>query len=252
LQQTTAVKGHGIFLGETVEKQGASLHPPPRSVIPGNSECRAFLRSLHVIFIIRCFPTATRAPIYSNPHNSKGAFPMHILSAGRSAATITAATMAALALSLSAPGALAQAKDKEARAPDRASLERGRYLVRIAGCNDCHTPGYALSGGKVPEQQWLTGDSLGWRGAWGTTYPGNLRLFMQKLSEDQWLKLAKSVEYRPPMPWFALRDMRERDLRDLYRYVRHLGPAGNPAPAYVPPGQEPKGPYVSFPTPPKP
>ena len=44
-------------------------------------------------------------------------------------------------------------------------VERGRYLVRITGCNDCHTAGYAPSGGKVPEAQWLTGDALGWRGS---------------------------------------------------------------------------------------
>ena len=37
--------------------------------------------------------------------------------------------------------------------------ERGRYLVKITGCNDCHTPGYAETGGKIPEKDWLTGDS---------------------------------------------------------------------------------------------
>ena len=40
-------------------------------------------------------------------------------------------------------------------------LARGRYLVMTSGCNDCHTAGYGPSGGKVPEAQWLTGDSLG-------------------------------------------------------------------------------------------
>jgi len=59
------------------------------------------------------------------------------------------------------------------------SLDRGRYLVKIAGCNDCHTAGYAETAGKVPEKQWLTGDQLGWRGPWGTTYAANLRLYMQ-------------------------------------------------------------------------
>lgn len=136
------------------------------------------------------------------------------------------------------------------RTPDRQSIERGRYLMRITGCNDCHTPGYAASGGKVPEQQWLTGDALGWRGPWGTTYASNLRLFMQNLNEQQWVNLARTVEYRPPMPWFSLRAMSNQDLRALYRYVRHLGPAGQPAPAYVPPGEVPKGPHVTFPQPP--
>jgi mono/diheme cytochrome c family protein len=130
---------------------------------------------------------------------------------------------------------------------DSKSLDRGRYLVKIAGCNDCHTPGYAETAGKVPEKLWLTGDQLGWRGPWGTTYAVNLRLYMQDLSEDQWVKAAKTVESRPPMPWFTLREMTEQDLRAIYKLIRYLGPAGEPAPAFVPPGQEPKGPYALFP-----
>lgn len=138
----------------------------------------------------------------------------------------------------------------QAKAADRASIERGRYLVRIAGCNDCHTPGYAPSGGKVPESQWLVGDQVGWRGPWGTTYASNLRLAMSKLTEQEWVKLARTAEYRPPMPWFSLHAMTEQDLRALYRFVRALGPAGDPAPAYLPPGQAPTGPAVTFPLPP--
>lgn len=134
--------------------------------------------------------------------------------------------------------------------PGDASLERGRYLVKIAGCNDCHTPGYALAGGNVPEEQWLVGDRLGWRGPWGTTYPINLRLFMQDLSEEGWVEFARHRESRPPMPWFALREMSSEDLVAIYRFTRALGPAGDPAPAFVPPDREPAGPFVLFPAPP--
>ena len=84
-----------------------------------------------------------------------------------------------------------------AKAPDRASIERGRYLVRIGGCNDCHTAGYGMSGGKVPEAQWLTGDKLGFRGPWGTTYPSNLRLVMGKLTEQEWVKVASCARSGP-------------------------------------------------------
>lgn len=136
-------------------------------------------------------------------------------------------------------------------APDKqAMIDQGRYLARIAGCNDCHTPGYAFSGGTTPESEWLTGDALGWRGPWGTTYPSNLRLYIQNFSEDAWLKLARNTQFRPPMPWFALRDMSDDDLKSLYHYMKHLGPAGQPAPAFVPPDQKPAGPFVLFPAPP--
>jgi mono/diheme cytochrome c family protein len=129
-------------------------------------------------------------------------------------------------------------------------LERGRYLVRIGGCNDCHTPGYAVTGGKVPESQWLVGDALGWRGPWGTTYATNLRLYMQELTEEQWAQKGKALSARPPMPWFNVRDMSTSDLLAVYRYIRHLGPAGKPAPAFVPPDQTPPQPFVQFPAPP--
>ncbi len=156
----------------------------------------------------------------------------------------TAATAAALLLLGLAVGAWrAQAKPPH----DAASIARGRYLVAIAGCNDCHTAGYAQSGGKVPEREWLLGDAVGWNGPWGTTYPANLRLTLARMSEEEWLRVAKTARFRPPMPWFSLHAMREPDLRAIYRYVRSLGPAGAPAPAYVPPGAKPAGAYVAFP-----
>ena len=130
-------------------------------------------------------------------------------------------------------------------------IKRGRYLVQIGGCNDCHTAEYPQKGGKVPEAQWLTGDALGWQGPWGTTYATNLRLYFQDLTEEEWVKKGKTLKARPPMPWFNVQAMTTSDLRAMYRYVRHLGPAGKPAPAYLPPDQAPSGPAVRFPEPPK-
>ena len=146
------------------------------------------------------------------------------------------------------PLTVAAATSALADAPDPQSLERGRYLAAIGGCNDCHTPGYLLSDGKVDEALWLTGDSFGWRGPWGTTYPPNLRLVLAPLTEDQWVARARTLRARPPMPWYTLNQMAEADLRDLYRFIKHLGPAGEPAPAYVPPGQEPATPFALFPS----
>jgi mono/diheme cytochrome c family protein len=134
-----------------------------------------------------------------------------------------------------------------ADAENRSLVERGRYIVRTAGCNDCHTPGYAVADGNVSEKLWLTGDALGWSGPWGTTYATNLRLYMARHTEASWLQTARSFKPRPPMPWFNVHAMNDRDLRALYRYVRHLGPAGEPAPAWVPPGETPRGPVVRFP-----
>ncbi|MGQ0658199.1 MAG: c-type cytochrome [Chromatiales bacterium] len=149
-------------------------------------------------------------------------------------------------------GEKVSAPSDHATTADAVQLDRGRYAVRITGCNDCHTPGYTQAAGAVPEQNWLTGDALGWRGPWGTTYASNLRLYMQSISEDQWIEVARTARYRPPMPWFTLREISEQDLRAMYRFIHALGPAGEPAPVFLPPGEQPHGPYVQFPAPPEP
>lgn len=134
-----------------------------------------------------------------------------------------------------------------AMATDSAAVQRGRYLVQFGGCNDCHTSGYAQREGKVPDKEWLEGDTVGFSGPWGTTYPVNLRLTLSQMSEDVWVNYAHTLHARPPMPSFTLNIMKEQDLRDIYRFVRSLGPGGAPAPAYVPPGQKPNGPHVVYP-----
>ena len=106
---------------------------------------------------------------------------------------------------------------------DDKSIARGRYIAQIAGCNDCHTAGYAPSGGKVPEKQWLQGDALGLEGRLGHdvrrqpphVHAGHDR---RAVGED-----GADMKARPPMPWFALNDMHDEDLRAFYRFVRHLG-----------------------------
>jgi mono/diheme cytochrome c family protein len=149
---------------------------------------------------------------------------------------LTALCLLACASAQAAPGD--QAADQ---------VHRGRYLVQIAGCNDCHTPGYAPRNGQVDVKLWLTGDTVGWAGPWGTTYATNLRLLLAGMSERQWIQYARRMEPRPPMPWFNVRAMSDADLKAIYAFTRSLGAAGTPAPAYVPPGQKAAGPVVRFP-----
>jgi mono/diheme cytochrome c family protein len=124
-------------------------------------------------------------------------------------------------------------------------VARGRYLITIGGCNDCHTPGYLQHGPKVPEKEWLTGVPVGYQGPWGTSYASNLRLVLNAMTEAQWLQHARQ-ERLPPMPWFNLREMTDEDLKAVYAYVRSLGPAGVAAPAYVAPGGKVNTPYFVF------
>src|SRR5262245_66016205 len=159
---------------------------------------------------------------------------------GRSVIIVSAVAMASLVT-----GAVAQQAPKLST-----EAARGKYLVQITGCNDCHTPGYTASAGKIDEKLWLTGDQLGWRGPWGTTYAANLRLLVKDMSADQFVTFTRS-QFRPPMPWFNLRDMTDRDVKAIYAYLKHLGPAGQPAPPYLPADKTPGGPFVQFPGAPK-
>lgn len=155
------------------------------------------------------------------------------------------AAFAAAAAGVCAPAALAADAASKLSGPEA----RGRYLVQIAGCNDCHTEGYALANGGVEESKWLTGDIVGWQGPWGTTYAPNLRLSASTRTAKEFVELARSP-LRPPMPFYNLRAMIDEDVTAIYAYLKHLGPAGKPAPAYVPPDQTPAGPFIQFPAPP--
>jgi hypothetical protein len=74
-----------------------------------------------------------------------------------------------------------------------------------------------------------------------------LRLYFQEITEAQWVQVAKEIQRRPPMPYYSLNEMAESDVRAMYKFIRSLGPAGKPAPKYVPTDKVPPQPYVQFP-----
>jgi mono/diheme cytochrome c family protein len=150
-----------------------------------------------------------------------------------------------LLYSLLCIGLLISTTTHAASSKNKAELERGNYLVKTSGCNDCHTPGYPQSNGKTPESDWLTGNPVAFQGPWGATYPSNLRVQIQSMTESEWLVQARK-ERRPPMPWFNLAAMSDKDLKAIYQYIRSLGAKGQPAPDYVPPGQVVNTPYIEF------
>ncbi len=114
-------------------------------------------------------------------------------------------------------------------------IARGRYLVTFGGCNDCHTPGWRESDGAVPLSRWMTGSPIGFRGAWGTSYPTNVRLDFAVMPEDQWLLAVRTRAGHPPMVWHDIRVLTDADARAIYDFIVSLGPAGAPAPASLPP-----------------
>jgi hypothetical protein len=67
------------------------------------------------------------------------------------------------------------------------------------------------------------------------------------LTEDAWVKRAKTLETRPPMPWFNIRAMTEPDQRALYQYVKSLGQSGTKSPEFLSSDKAPKQPYIQWP-----
>ena len=112
----------------------------------------------------------------------------------------------ALTVAVALPGAvLAADPPNPASATEETSAQigRGRYLVIVGNCNDCHTRDYGVRDSNVPESEWLKGGLLGFNGPWGTTYGTNLRLTVSNMTEAQWVPFAKALRTRPPMPWFT-------------------------------------------------
>ncbi len=152
---------------------------------------------------------------------------------------VAAATLLSLVATAGIPSAQTTA------ASNRAMLDRGKMLVAFGGCNECHTPGWQDSDGKVPPARWMTGSGIGFRGPWGTIYPVNVRLWFQESTEADWLHSVETRGGHPPMKWTDLRFLSIDDRRAVYRFIHSLGPAGTPAPADVPPGREPTTPYIN-------
>jgi len=148
------------------------------------------------------------------------------------------------ATTLSPPHAPAADTSYVVAATDSAA---GAYLTIVGGCNDCHTSTWSESNGRTPEADRLTGNSVGYRGPWGTSYAANLRALTPRMTEDRWVEVLTTTDGghgRPPMPWMNTAMMSQRDLRNLYRYVKALGPKGDRAPRAVPAGTEPTTSYV--------
>jgi hypothetical protein len=186
-------------------------------------------------------------------------------------------TTCVLALGLAAlPGSLTWRTAGAAPAPERSpgtrtGVERGAYLVRVFGCNDCHTPwkmgpegpapdmSRALSGHpsdlvmppppKLPEGPWTwigAATNTAFAGPWGVSFAANLtpdpETGLGRWTEDIFLATIRTARHEgkgrkllPPMPVQAIVNMDEEDLRSLFAYLQSLPPIRNRVPAPIDP-----------------
>jgi mono/diheme cytochrome c family protein len=128
------------------------------------------------------------------------------------------------------------------------ATERGKYLVNIAGCNDCHTPGYFL--GKPDMARFLGGSEVGFEipglgvfhgpnltpdketglGSWTAA---QILAALQKGTRPDGRMLA------PIMPWHAFANLTPQDAKAVVAYLRSLPPVKNKVPGPFGPAEPP-------------
>jgi hypothetical protein len=157
--------------------------------------------------------------------------------------------------------------------PVQSKVERGKYLVMVGGCNDCHTPKVFTAMGPVPDttrllsghpagtqlpsypagvlgpDKWMaatTKDMTAWAGPWGVSFAYNLtpdtktgiggwteEMFIKTLRTGKFMGMSRDI--LPPMPWQSIGQMSDDDLKAIFAYLNSIRPIDNPIPVPQPP-----------------
>jgi mono/diheme cytochrome c family protein len=129
-----------------------------------------------------------------------------------------------------------------------AQTERGKYLVSLGGCNDCHTPGVFL--GKPDFSRRLGGSEVGFEiPGLGVFYGPNLtpdkETGLGNWSAQDIVKAIRTGqrpdgrELAPIMPWQGLSVLTDDDARAIAAYLQSLPPVKNKVPGPFGPNETP-------------
>ena len=137
---------------------------------------------------------------------------------------------------------------------EESPLERGKYLVTLAGCGDCHTPG-GLIGSPDPKRL-LGGSDVGFgdpaSGVWiGPNLTPDEETGLGDWTDDQ-IIAAITKGIRPDgrklsaiMPWPSFSHLTADDARAIVAYLKSLPPVKNKVPIPYNASQTPAAPYIS-------
>jgi mono/diheme cytochrome c family protein len=177
--------------------------------------------------------------------------------------------LAALATACRASDGRSAASDPTS---DQGSLvARGKHLVDVGGCHDCHTPvkmgpngpepdlARALSGHpsalvmppapELPEGPWVAvvgATMTAWNGPWGTTFTANLTSD-RETGLGSWTaadfiatvrtgrRMGKGRPILPPMPIQVLNQYTDEELTAMFAYLKTVAPVRNQVPAPIEP-----------------
>jgi mono/diheme cytochrome c family protein len=190
------------------------------------------------------------------------------ISAGRSFAT--AALFLGL-LGLQVTDGTALAADEAAHETNKsAEVARGKYLVTVAGCNDCHTPWKMGEAGPEPDMsrmlsghpaqfeikepakiggQWIMAAALtntAFTGPWGVSFTANLtpdpETGLGKWKENDFKQtirtgrhLGRGRPVLPPMPIPMYKHFTDEDLEAIFSYLQSIPAIQNRVPEPLPP-----------------
>ncbi len=154
--------------------------------------------------------------------------------------------------------------------------QRGEYLVKTGACGDCHTPMKMGANGPEPDMtRYLSGHPqmlmmppapklepgpwLGtfaatmtaWAGPWGVSFTANLtpdkETGLGKWTEQTFVDtirsgrvMGKGRPILPPMPYEAMRNSTDDDLKAIFAYLATIPVIVNKIPEPVPPPAMPK------------
>lgn len=173
-----------------------------------------------------------------------------------------ASTAILAACSIAAPAALAA----ETHWAADEQVDRGRYLVTVAGCNDCHTPwkngpngpeldtSRMLSGHPetlempaapvLPAGPWAVtaaATNTAWSGPWGVSFTANLtpdpetglgrwslRNFKDTIRSGR--HMGRGRQILPPMPIPMYKHFTDPDLEAIFVYLKSIPPVRNRVP----------------------
>jgi hypothetical protein len=153
-------------------------------------------------------------------------------------------------------------------------IQRGKYLVNLMGCEDCHSPKIMTPQGPVPDSNralsghpagsplppidkkalqpgyWIlfAGDLTAMTGPWGISFPANLTpdsatglgawtadIFIKTLRTGKHLGQDGGRPILPPMPWQNYSRATDEDLKAVFAYLQALPAIRNKVPEPVSP-----------------
>ena len=148
---------------------------------------------------------------------------------------------------------------------DQTSIDQGKYMVRLLGCEGCHTHGYLKNLGlkKGGEPEPLAGSRVGlaFRLMANQIWPAIV--FPSNLTPDEetgiggWSQeeivdvLTTGVDRHgkvlwPVMPWSTLAELKQEDAKAIADYLMSLDPIYHRVPDNVPAGEPSDEEYVLF------